>query len=52
MAKVGGMKLNKRGSDSVGQHQVKGGPANGKGGAKIKTGGMGKKRMGNKASGC
>lgn len=52
MAKVGGMKLPKRGSDMSGEHQVKGGPANGRGGAKIKSGGMGKRRSGKTSSGC
>lgn len=52
MAKIGGQKLPKRGSDARGEHQVKGGPANGKGGATVKTGGMGKRREKMKSGNC
>lgn len=52
MAKVGGQKLPKRGSDAEGTKPVKT-PANGKGGATIRgNSGIAKSRMGKKGSGC
>ncbi len=49
MAKLGGQKLPKRGSDASGVTQVKG---SGKGGANIKSGGMGKRRENMKNGNC
>ena len=51
MAKVGGQKLPKRGTDKEGTKSVKT-PADGKGGARIKTGGMGHSCPSGKCPAC